>query len=94
MKRITVTLAALALSATAYADISTGNSDLDGWVVEDYALLDVPQRPINETRPPFGTSEQYGGILFNPAPQGSTTSSGTGIGDSYGSVLRDVGFDW
>ena len=95
MKKLALGIGILALSASAGADISSGNPDLQGWVVEDSDLLNVSHRKVTKDAPvPFGTEDQYGGILFNEAPAYSDAPGAEGVGDSYGSILHDVGFDW
>ena len=94
MKKLAVTLGILALSTSAFADISDGNSDLRGWAVEDQNLQRVAKRPISEPTLPFSTEDQYGGILFNETPASSEASGTVGVGDSYGSVLHSVGFSY
>ena len=99
MKKFALGFGILALSASAYAaDISSGNSDLEGWAVEDSDLLNVSQQRVTKDAPvPFGTQDQYGGILFNESPAYSRASEAPGapgVGDSYGSILHDTGFDW
>ena len=92
MKKLALTIGILALSTSAFADISSGNPDLRGWAVEDRDLQNVPQRQVTEPTLPFGTEDQYGGILFNETPTYSEAPGGMGVGDSYGSVLHSVGF--
>jgi len=94
MKRLTLTIAAMALSTTAFADISSGNPDLRGWAVENQGPQSAPQVAAKEASMPFGTEDQYGGILFNESPSESGTGVAPGIGDSYGSVLHSVGFSY
>jgi len=94
MKKTALTIAALTLSASALADISSGNSDLEGWVVEDQSLLSVQSRPIADVKSPFGSPDQYGGVLADETPAYRETSAAPGVGDSYGSILHDVGFDF
>ena len=98
MKKFARTLGILALSTSAFADISSGNSDLHGWAVEDRNLRSVTQREYQEPVLPFGADDQYGGILFNESPAYSENYSanpGTvGVGDSYGSILHSVGFSY
>jgi len=94
MNRLILTIAAMALSTTAFADISSGNPDLRGWVVEDQGPQSAPQATAKEAPMPFGTEDQYGGILFNESPSPSDTGVAPGIGDSYGSILHSVGFSY
>ena len=95
MKKFALTIGILALSTSAFADISSGNSDLQGWAVEDRNLQSATKREYKEPVLPFGTEDQYGGILFNEAPAYSDASPGTvGVGDSYGSILHSVGFSY
>ncbi len=92
MKKIALTIAALTFSASALADISSGNSDLQGWVVEDQRLLSVEKRDYADVKAPFGNNpDQYGGVLADKAPAYRDTPAAPGIGDSYGSILYDVG---
>ena len=95
MKSIPLTIAALTFSATALADISSGNPDLYGWIVEDQRLLSVEKREYAHVKSPFGDNpDQYGGVLADKAPAYRNTATAPGIGDSYGSVLHDVGFSF
>ncbi|MDJ0892272.1 MAG: hypothetical protein QNK18_13920 [Gammaproteobacteria bacterium] len=98
MKKFALTLGILALSTSAFADISSGNSDLHGWAVEDRNLRSVTQREYQEPVLPFSAPDQYGGILFNESPAYSENYSanpGTvGVGDSYGSILHSIGFSY
>ncbi len=94
MKNLALTIGILALSTSAYADISDGNPDLLGWAVEDRSLQSVEKQIHNEPVLPFGTDDQYGGILFNDAPARSDNPGTVGVGDSYGSVLHSVGFSY
>ena len=91
MKNIALTIAALAFSASALADISTGNSDLRGWVVEDQRLLSVEKRDYSNVKSSSGNPDQYGTVLADETPAYRDTSAAPGIGDSYGSILHDVG---
>ena len=95
MKKIAVTIAAMTLSTAAFADISMGNSDLEGWAVEDESLRNAQQRQTADIKSPYGNPDQYGGVLFTEAPESSRDSSAApGVGDSYGSILHSVGFDY
>ena len=95
MKKFALGIGILALSASAYADISSGNPDLQGWAVEDPDLLNVSQQQVAIDAPmPFGTEDQYGGILFNETPAYFEAPGAEGVGDSYGSILHSVGFSW
>jgi len=94
MKNIALTIAALTLSASALADISSGNSDLRSWVVEDQRLLSVEKRGYVDVKSPFGNPDQYGGVLADKTPAYRDVSAAPGVGDSYGSILHDVGFDF
>lgn len=94
MKKIVLTIAALTLSTSALAEISSGNPDLQGWAVEDRNLGSVQATATRDAPMPFGTEDQYGGILFNEAPAHSDAATAPGVGDSYGSILHSVGFDW
>lgn len=89
MSRLAIALGALALSLPAYADISTGNDDLFGWVVEQ------DRHPDTHTHygADMGIMTVRPKIPPTPAAR-STAPPETGIGDAYGSVLREVGFDW
>ncbi len=94
MKKLALTIGLVALSASAYADISSGNADLQGWAVEDRNLQSATKRQYMEPVLPFGTEDQYGGILFNQTPAYSEVSGTVGVGDSYGSILHSVGFSY
>ena len=94
MKKFALTIGILALSTSAFADISSGNPDLIGWAVEDQRLQNVGKQPYVEPVLPFGTEDQYGGILFNETPAYSEVSGTVGVGDSYGSILHSVGFSY
>ncbi len=94
MKQFALAIGILALSTSAFADISSGNPDLRGWAVEDRNLQSVTKREYSEPVLPFGTEDQYGGILFNEAPPRSDAPGAAGVGDSYGSVLHSVGFSY
>jgi len=94
MKKIALTIAAFTLSASAVADISSGNPDLQGWAVEDPGLRNAQPAGTGNAPMPFGTEDQYGGILFNETPAPSDAPAAPGVGDSYGSILHSVGFDW
>ena len=94
MKKLALTIGILALSTSAFADISSGNPDLRGWAVEDGRLQNVEKREYREPILPFGTDDQYGGILFNEAPAISDAPGTAGVGDSYGSILHSVGFSY
>ena len=94
MKKFVLAIGILALSTSAFADISTGNPDLRGWAVEDRNLQSVAKRQYVEPVLPFSTEDQYGGILFNEAPAYSEAPGAAGVGDSYGSVLHSVGFTY
>ncbi len=94
MRKLAITIGILALSTSAFADISSGNPDLIGWAVEDRSLQNAAKKPITEPVLPFGTEDQYGGILFNDTPAHSTVPGTVGVGDSYGSILHSVGFSY
>ncbi len=94
MKKLAITIGILALSTSAFADISSGNSDLIGWAVEDRSLHNVAKNATTEPVLPFSTEDQYGGILFNDTPAYSKAHGTVGVGDSYGSVLHSVGFSY
>ncbi len=94
MKKLALTIGILALSTSAFADISSGNSDLQGWAVEDQNLRSVAKQSYSEPVLPFGTDDQYGGILFNETPAYSKAAGTVGVGDSYGSILHSVGFSY
>ncbi len=94
MKKLAITIGVLALSTSAFADISSGNPDLIGWAVEDQSLQNVAKQTITEPVLPFGTEDQYGGILFNETPAYSGVPGTVGVGDSYGSILHSVGFSY
>ncbi len=94
MRKTLLTIAAFSLSAVAHADISSGNSDLDGWAVEDQSLRSVQMRSTADVKSPFGSPDQYGGVLFDQAPSTMDTPAAPGIGDSYGSILHEVGFSY
>ncbi len=95
MKKTLVTIAALTLSTAAFADISSGNDDLRGWAVEDRSLQ-TSGRLHNgaESGILFASDDTYGSILFDGSASSSATPADVGVGDSYGSVLHSVGFDW
>lgn len=92
MKNVALTIAAVAFSASALADFSHGNSDLYGWVVQDQRLLSVPQRDYANVS--FGNPDQYGTVLADKAPAYRDLPAAPGIGDSYGSVLHDIGIGY
>ncbi len=96
MKTFAVTIAALTLSTAALADISSGNSDLSGWVVEDRSLQTTGSLQKDATSGVlFASDDTYGSVIFDRAAPSSSASPATvGVGDSYGSVLHSVGFDW
>ena len=94
MKKFATTIGILALSTSAYADISSGNPDLINWAVEDQKLQSVEKKPISQPVLPFSTEDQYGGILFNETPAYSEAPGTVGVGDSYGSILHSVGFSY
>jgi len=95
MKKFALTVAAAALSTSALADISSMNTDLYGWVVEDRSSQSAGrQQAFNESRELFASEDTYGSVLFDGDVEYSVSSSQTGIGDSYGSVLHSVGFNW
>ena len=94
MKKLALAIGILGLSTSAFADISSGNSDLQGWAVEDQNLKSVAKQSYSEPVLPFGTEDQYGGILFNETPAYSEAHGTVGVGDSYGSILHSVGFSY
>ena len=94
MKKLALTIGVLALSTSAFADISSGNSDLQGWAVEDQNLRSAAKQSYSEPVLPFSTEDQYGGILFNETPAYSNAPGTAGVGDSYGSILHSVGFNY
>ena len=95
MKRTVLAFAALTLSASALADISDNNPDLRGWAVEDQRLLSVERRNSAEVKSPFGNNpDQYAGVLSDETPVYRDGPATPGVGDSYGSVLHQVGFDF
>ncbi len=94
MKKFALTISIVALSTSAFADISSGNPDLQGWAVEDWNPQSVAQRQYAEPVLPFSTEDQYGGILFNETPAYSDAPGAAGVGDSYGSILHSVGFSY
>ncbi len=94
MKNVALTIGILALSTSAFADISSGNPDLRGWAVEDRNLQNAVKREYVDPVLPFGTEDQYGGILFNETPAYSEAPGAAGVGDSYGSILHSVGFSY
>ena len=91
MRNIALTVAALTLSAPALAGISSGNADLHGWAVEDQRLQYVQKRDIREVKSPFDNPDQYAGVLADETPAYRDLPPAPGVGDSYGSVLHDVG---
>ena len=94
MKKFALAIGILALSTSAFADISSGNPDLRGWAVEDRNLQNVAKQRYVEPVLPFGTEDQYGGILFTETPAYSEAPGAAGVGDSYGSILHSVGFSY
>ena len=94
MKSIILTLAAAAIAAPVYADISNGDGDLYGWAVEDPALLNVKRVPIKDLAYNPFPNDLYGAVYFDPAPEGPGGEPAMGVGDSYGSILHDVDFHW
>ena len=94
MKKLVLTIAALSLSTAALADISSGNSDLQGWIVEQGN--DQPTGRLHkgpESQVLFASEDTYGSILFDDE-KATASPSQVGVGDSYGSILHSVGFDW
>ena len=107
MKKTVFVLAAwaIALGAAAEATISGGNPDLYGWVVEDRELLQVGRSAYegDKLRPgdiAFGNPDLYGwavgdrDLLGAPIREYAAGLSTLGVGDSYGSILHEVGFNW
>ncbi len=95
MKKLAVTIAALTLSTTALADISSGNSDLMGWAVEDRSLRTTGTLHTGaDSGVLFASSDTYGSVIFDRDKAAATGPADVGVGDSYGSVLHSVGFDW
>jgi len=95
MKKFALTVAAAALSTSALADISSMNSDLYGWVVDDRGSQSADrQQAFSESRALFASEDTYGSIIFDGDAGYSASSAQTGVGDSYGSVLHSVGFNW
>ena len=90
MKKIMLTLSAALIVVPVYADISSGNGDLYGWVVEDSDLLSVNRVPIKAERyNPYG-EDSYGAVYFDPAPEGPGGEPAMGEGDLYGSILYTI----
>ncbi|MDJ0862122.1 MAG: hypothetical protein QNK18_08940 [Gammaproteobacteria bacterium] len=95
MRNIALTIVALMFSASALADICSGNPDLEGWAVEDQHLLSVEMRECADVRAPFGNNpDQYGSVLVDETPAYRDFGSAPGIGDSYGSILHEVDFHY
>ena len=96
MKTIVTTIAALTLSTAALADISSGNDDLHGWVVEDRASHSTGTvQKGADSGVLYASSDTYGSIVFDrDQPAATAAPADMGVGDSYGSVLHSVGFDW
>ncbi len=63
MKKIALTIAAIALSTSAYAGISDDNSDLQGWAVDNASQAGSLHR---------GDNDRYGSVLFDK-DSGSTS---------------------
>lgn len=105
MKKITLTLAAAVFAVPVYADISTGNPDLYGWVVEDYGLQGrassgsvvdsaMPNGIATGNPDLYGWAPEDRDLLSVPRTDYTATMKDVGIGDSYGSILHSVGFHW
>ncbi len=96
MKTFAVAIAALTLSTAALADISSGNPDLNGWVVEDRSLQTTGSLQEDSTSGVlFASDDTYGSVIFDrDAPASSASPATVGVGDSYGSVLHSVDFAW
>ena len=95
MKRIAITIAALTLSSVAFADISAGNEDLHGWAVEDRNLqTSGTLHKGNESGVLYSSSDTYGSVIFDRDKPAAATPADVGVGDSYGSILHSVGFEW
>ena len=105
MKKITLSLAAALFAVPVYADISTGNPGLYGWVVEDYGLQSrASSGPVVDSATPNGIAtgnpDLYGwvtedrSLLSVPRTDYTASTQDVGIGDSYGSILHSVGFHW
>ena len=95
MKKTLVTIAALTLSTAALADISSGNEDLNGWVVEDRGLQTSGRLHKGaESGILFASSDTYGSVIFDRNEPAGTSPADVGVGDSYGSVLHSVDFNW
>jgi len=73
---------------------ATGNSDRQGRVVEDQTALSVKAQSQPDVASPFGSPDQYGGVLSDPRPAYRETSAAPGIGDSYGSIVHEVGLSY
>jgi len=103
MRKLTLTAAAVLLAAPAYADISTGNPDLYGWVVEDQDMLNSAARSA-ELKIRDGISSHnedlYGWAVEDDRLQSvqyveyEVGPAQTAIGDAYGSILHSVDFHW
>ena len=63
MKKLALTIGLVALSASAYADISSGNADLQGWAVEDRNLQSATKRTYAEPVLPFSTGSVYSRLV-------------------------------
>ena len=95
MKKIAITIAALTLSTAALADISSGNDDLYGWAVEDRGLQSTGSLQKGaDSGVLFASSDTYGSVIFDRDQPAAAAPAQVGVGDSYGSVLHSVGFDW
>ncbi len=95
MKRIAITIAALTLSTAAFADISSGNEDLHGWAVEDRSLhTSGTLHKGAESGVLYASSDTYGSVVFDRDEPAAAAPADVGVGDSYGSVLHSVGFNW
>ena len=107
MKKTLALMAAWAVMSGAAADatISGGNPDLDGWAVEDPVLLHAgPSTHHGDTLRPgdiaYDNPDLDGwvvddkSLLKAPVKKYPPDPSTFGIGDSYGSVLHEVGYYW
>ncbi len=107
MKKTLLLMAAWAMASGAAADatISGDNPDLDGWAVENHEISHIGHSAYegDKLRPgdiAFGNPDLDGwvvndrGLLGGPMRKHTVDPSKIGVGDSYGSVLHEVGFNW
>jgi len=90
MNKTMTFLTATFLTGSVYAGgLSSGNPDLQGWAVDDPALLNAQQVDVKDRPLPFGNEDLYGAVYAEP---GDSTSGAAqmGTGDSYGTVLHEM----